>query len=559
MVMDDTAFTSDATAAGMKNNRRMLLEQLATIRSLMMHSNGDEKDDGSHDIVREAMMCRKEQMANLSTEFLLTVLLDILLLRLLNDEKGEGEGEGETTTVPPMIPPSNQQQQFMDDAAAKKKKKAAAKRKRRKRNKAAAKHKKTKLMSWVGGGFISLIMMVAFSSITASIFTLSLVHTSDGSSEGGAPPALPPSASTSLRQRDHHAASTSLPDIISPLPAVVPPPIFSPATAVVSSHRMKSDEFRTTTCIDTPNWVDIEGDGCDWYEENEGCPNANYWEGYMGPATENCCHCVGGGHNQSPPITTPSSSPTISVNPTQTCFDTPNWKDKDGNGCDFYDIRNRCSLADDHQGYMGSATENCCSCVLQTSSPTNSPTITNSPTKTDTPSGPCFDTPNWKDEGDDGCDFYEENEEVGCPNSNRWEGEMGSATENCCYCGGGSHTLPPTNSPTISNSPTKPATPSGSHPASPSSLPTKSATPSSTPSSSPTICTDTEGWRDINGYFCDWYQAMDAPGCPRYGNQPNNYGVNFVPKGTANDHCCYCKNAVVNTNVSSLNVMYVYL
>jgi hypothetical protein len=50
----------------------------------------------------------------------------------------------------------------------------------------------------------------------------------------------------------------------------------------------------TSECLDTPNWVDKDGDGCDWYEENDypGCPSYGNTGGNMGIANENCCHCV---------------------------------------------------------------------------------------------------------------------------------------------------------------------------------------------------------------------------------------------------------------------------
>jgi len=44
----------------------------------------------------------------------------------------------------------------------------------------------------------------------------------------------------------------------------------------------------------TANWVDSEGDGCNWYELNDspGCEaSGNIYTGVMGPATENCCYC----------------------------------------------------------------------------------------------------------------------------------------------------------------------------------------------------------------------------------------------------------------------------
>ena len=50
-------------------------------------------------------------------------------------------------------------------------------------------------------------------------------------------------------------------------------------------------------CIDTPNWVDFYGDGCEWYETSDspGCPEygdigASYAD--AGTAKENCCYCM---------------------------------------------------------------------------------------------------------------------------------------------------------------------------------------------------------------------------------------------------------------------------
>jgi len=43
-------------------------------------------------------------------------------------------------------------------------------------------------------------------------------------------------------------------------------------------------------CLDTPNWFDIVGDGCDWYKEmEERCGIIS--EGDMGSALDNCCFC----------------------------------------------------------------------------------------------------------------------------------------------------------------------------------------------------------------------------------------------------------------------------
>jgi hypothetical protein len=227
-------------------------------------------------------------------------------------------------------------------------------------------------MSCLGGGIISLFMMAAlFGSIT-TLISLSLIHQSDGSSEGKASPTLPPSTSTSLRQRDlqsSNVASTS-PSSVSPSAAVVQAPIFSPA--------------------DVSN----------------------------------------------PPVNTfDKSAPS-------TCFDTPNWVD-----------------------YYGLV-----------------------------------------------CDNYEVIDEPGCPQlGSLHEGNMGVAKDNCCYCGGGSHTLPPTTSPK-------------------------------------SMCNDTSGWYNFEGYDCSWYEVFDDPGCPKYGNQTADNSS--TAKGSAKDNCCYCQNAVVSTLVS---------
>eukprot|EP00985_Skeletonema_marinoi_P004624 scaffold2009_cov156-Skeletonema_marinoi.AAC.3 len=69
-------------------NRRILLDQLLTIRSLMGSKDNAENDDSRdviRDIAKKGMTLKKEQLTALSTEFLLTVLLDVMLLRLLDE------------------------------------------------------------------------------------------------------------------------------------------------------------------------------------------------------------------------------------------------------------------------------------------------------------------------------------------------------------------------------------------------------------------------------------------------------------------------------------------
>ena len=57
-----------------------------------------------------------------------------------------------------------------------------------------------------------------------------------------------------------------------------------------------SDSPKPSSC-DTPGWVDRDGDGCDWYEENDapGCPYNGGFGGEMGVADDNCCYCAGTG------------------------------------------------------------------------------------------------------------------------------------------------------------------------------------------------------------------------------------------------------------------------
>eukprot|EP00984_Skeletonema_dohrnii_P026675 scaffold16050_cov63-Skeletonema_dohrnii-CCMP3373.AAC.1 len=61
-----------------------------------MHKKGAGDDDDSRDVIKDlakkGVTLKKEQLAALSTEFLLTVLLDLFLLRLLD----EGEEGGAT-------------------------------------------------------------------------------------------------------------------------------------------------------------------------------------------------------------------------------------------------------------------------------------------------------------------------------------------------------------------------------------------------------------------------------------------------------------------------------
>jgi hypothetical protein len=279
--MDDATLTSyDAAVMD-----RLILVLLLFLMIVMMM------------VVIHCLLLRKEGSINDAVfRDLLVVTQRLLDVQLRLSDGGE-EGQVMVSSS------ASDHQLMMDNAAATKKKAAAAakKKKRNKRNKATAKHKGgTKFMSWLGGGggITSHVMMVAaFSSIsiTTLIFTLSLIHQSDGSREGKAPPALPPSISTSLRQGDLHSSdvASESPNIISsPLAAVVPPPVFSPTATAVRNPPTSADK---TVCVDTPGWEDAAGLGCKFYGGDiEGCPITGHYPGNIGTAKEHCCHCGGG-------------------------------------------------------------------------------------------------------------------------------------------------------------------------------------------------------------------------------------------------------------------------
>lgn len=68
-------------------------------------------------------------------------------------------------------------------------------------------------------------------------------------------------------------------------------------------------------CYDVPDWIDAQGDGCDWYAEGENCRLYGTNEDFSNQnhmANTACCACGGGfiGPN------TPTGSPSMSVAPT---------------------------------------------------------------------------------------------------------------------------------------------------------------------------------------------------------------------------------------------------
>lgn len=472
--MDGTTLTADAATV---NNRRILLGQLATIRSLMHQKNDDDSHDFDvdEDVAKEGMPLKndKQLLAAISTQLLLTtVLLDVVLLRLFDEgEMPSSVYSDETASV------SDQQQLMLtrsdaiatrmiinktaaaaakreetesDAAATKKKKKRTAasknrkrRNKRKNRNKEEAENEKTKLTwSWLGG-IISLIMMVTFgSSVTKLTFPLSLIHQSDGSDGGEVSPALPPSASRSLRQKHHHHRSIS-PDISSPSPAAVPSPIFSPTVTAAGNLRMKSEELRASTCYDTPNWKDVDGTECYIYEIyfDPGCPDTDSWAGSMGPATGNCCYCGGGSTTLPlpPPFPVDTSIPTMlnTAHP-YTYFPTESSGGGGGGLFDYFD--------DDFPPTLGRPGLTRSPSPTYSPQPSSSPTTSTSPTSfpsiSSNPTQFCLNTPKWRDNFENGCAFYEKKTML-CPKSKDWAGSMGPATDNCCECSdsGGTRTV----------------------------------------------------------------------------------------------------------------------
>jgi len=353
----DTLTSSGDAAAAMD---RRILEQLLMVmmvHSLLQKEGTDDDGDALKKMARECMAANKMEQSGVAMAQLLVVaerMLDAQLLRLLDGGlKGREVLSSDATS----------DQQLMDaDAAVAKKKRAAAKaakKKRHKRNKAAAKPKKTRLVSWLGGGIIPLIMVAAFGSIT-TLIAFSLIRQSDGSSEGEDLPTLPPSASTSLGQRD-------IQSIISPLPVpavlAVKSPIFSPSDSEVSNPSMKSDDRAVSTCLDTPNWKDKDGYGCDHYEDmyESGCSGTDKWAGNMGLAINHCCFCGGGRHT----LHTTTSSSSICTE------DTEGWFDQRGYDCVWYEVVDGpgCpnyghQTAHNNSTVKGSAINHCCFCQI---------------------------------------------------------------------------------------------------------------------------------------------------------------------------------------------------
>ena len=89
---------------------------------------------------------------------------------------------------------------------------------------------------------------------------------------------------------------------------------FGPATVVYGREqysRSVQDYEAPPPCAYTVGWIDSAGDGCDWYAVNDelGCPTYGYsYDGGMGVAADNCCHCAGTSEDDTTPATTTTYS-----------------------------------------------------------------------------------------------------------------------------------------------------------------------------------------------------------------------------------------------------------
>jgi len=288
--------------------------------------------------------------------------------------------------------------------------------------------------------------------------------------------------SASLRCEDLPTASPTLTRAPSnsPVPTNTPTLSLAPTTTVPPSTPYNSPSLwdwgleTTSTCTgNTPGWADVLGFGCAVYEliDSPSCPLfgnlGDLIGGTMGTANDNCCYCFGTGA----PVITASPTPFPTLPPGVTR-------------------------------------------VPSTTSPTYSPWTWDwthpmwNTNPTPKPTSPCTgSTPGWQDIWGDACDWYENNDLPDCPLGEMYEGTMGTANDNCCYCDSAS-----------TSEPFEPASP----------------------------CTgNTPGWIDDLDNGCEFYEAHDLPGCPYFGE------VLEGTMGAANDNCCYCSGDGADMQIAS--------
>jgi hypothetical protein len=108
----------------------------------------------------------------------------------------------------------------------------------------------------------------------------------------------------------------------SPTNSPHPTPAFEWPTYEPTKSPSPTATFSPSKCTgNTPNWLNINLDGCDWYEENDlpGCPNyGNLYDGGNGTAMDNCCYCaLSQSPTKSPPTVEICSAELPTAKPTQ--------------------------------------------------------------------------------------------------------------------------------------------------------------------------------------------------------------------------------------------------
>jgi hypothetical protein len=183
----------------------------------------------------------------------------------------------------------------------------------------------------------------------------------------------------------------------------------------------------TSLCV--PNFIDAYGDDCSWYSAPNLCSEWGYvtGTGIHSDLTANqaCCDCNGGTLTSEPAPPPTTASPTVSMSPTSSCVDVPDFIDAYGDGCSFYSTPEVCS----EWGYIpGSGIHSdltvnqaCCNCNWGTLNPEPAPV--------------CNDWSSWLDNYGDGCFSYNT---AWCGVSEQYTNEEGvDANDACCVCGGG--------------------------------------------------------------------------------------------------------------------------
>jgi len=154
----------------------------------------------------------------------------------------------------------------------------------------------------------------------------------------------------------------------------------------------------------TPNWKDSAGDSCEWYERSseysDRCTDSDDYSGARGPANDHCCYCLVTASptprptyywQKNPPsiqsTTKPTSSSSSSPYPVSSCNGeetggTPEWKDRHGSGCDYYEKHPwYCKDVYHTNGNaIGSPMNHCCACMIEASAPPSASPAQSTPT-----------------------------------------------------------------------------------------------------------------------------------------------------------------------------------